>query len=75
MKWSLSRFSIVLVVCGVVLAMVRSTWACAVCYGDPNAPMVRGAQQGILAMLIITYAVLIGIGGMFAFVIFRARRR
>jgi len=36
--------------------------------------LIQGAQQGILTMLIITYALVIGFAAMFAFVVVRARR-
>jgi heme/copper-type cytochrome/quinol oxidase subunit 2 len=48
--------------------------ACPVCTGNPESPLTQGAHQGILAMLIITYSVLIGLFGMLAFVIVSARR-
>ena len=57
------------------LAAAPSARACAVCYGDPQSPLTHGAKQGILAMLIITYVVVIGLGAMFTFMIVRARKR
>jgi len=59
----------------VLLAAGPAVRACPVCTGNPESPLTHGAQQGILTMLIITYGVLIGLFGMLAFVIFRARRR
>lgn len=58
-----------------ILAAAPSARACAVCYGDPQSPLTHGAKQGILVMVIITYAVVIGLGTMFTFMIVRARKR
>lgn len=59
------------------LAMSPSAWACAVCFSNvgDQSPLARGAQKGIIVMLIVTYAVVIGLIAMFAFQIMRARRR
>ena len=58
-----------------VLATCPAVLACPVCTGNPESPLTQGAQQGILTMLVITYAVVIGLFGMLAFVIVCARRR
>ena len=57
-----------------VLDMAPQALACAVCYGDPQSPLTQGAKQGIVTMLIVTYAVLIGFAAMFCAVVVRARR-
>ena len=57
------------------LAACPAVRACPVCTGNPDSPLTHGAQQGILTMLVITYAVVIGLFGMLAFVIVCARRR
>ena len=56
------------------LAFPQAATACAVCFGDPASPLVHGAQRGILVMLLVTYGVVIGLLGMLAFIIVRARR-
>ena len=58
-----------------LLGMSPQALACAVCNGDPQSPLTHGAKQGILTMLIVTYAVLIGFGAMFCAVMVRSRRR
>jgi len=52
-----------------------SAWACAVCFGNPESPLIQGAQKGIVTMLIVTYLVVIGTVGMIGFTVIRARRR
>jgi len=47
--------------------------ACAVCWGDPESPLVRGAEAAILFMGAVTY-LLIG-GGVALFVVARRRAR
>ena len=57
---------------GVMLPeMVR---ACAVCYGDPESDMAKGAAAGVLALMGIVVSVLGGIAGVTIFWVRRARR-
>lgn len=58
-----------------VLGVAPQALACAVCYGDPQSPLTQGAKQGIVTMLIVTYALLLGFAAMFGVVMIRARRR
>ncbi len=74
MKSATSLLSIGCLACVLTLAPAPSARACAVCFGNPESPLTQGAQQGILTMLIITYALVIGFAAMFAFVVVRARR-
>ena len=67
------RAGLIVVLClGIFSA---SADACAVCNGDPESPLTHGAQQGVIVMLAVTYTLLIGLGGMFFFIMTRARRR
>jgi len=36
-------------------------FACAVCFGDPNSPMTKAAIAGVIVLVGVTTAVLIGI--------------
>ena len=47
------------------------TWACSVCFGDPNSPMIKGAQWGVLVLLGVVLSVL---GGMIVVIISWVRR-
>lgn len=55
------------------LAMLpfKQLMACAVCFGDPNSPMSRGALAGVWFLLGVVVLVLSSIVGM---IIFWARR-
>ena len=58
----------------VLLAAARPALACPVCFGNPNSAQTKGAQAGILALLIVTVAVLASIAGFF-FIYLRRRIR
>jgi hypothetical protein len=57
-----------------LLALPKLALACPVCFGNPNSAQTKGAQAGILAMLIVTVAMLSSIAGFF-FVYLRRRIR
>jgi hypothetical protein len=57
-----------------ILAPAKTALACPVCFGDPNSAQTRGAQAGILALLLVTIAMLASIAGFF-FVYLRRRIR
>ncbi len=48
--------------------------ACSVCAGDPESSMTQGAMRGVLALGIIVYGVLFGMGGLAITWFVRARR-
>lgn len=48
-----------------------SLWACAVCFGDPNSNLTKGAVAGVLFLLAVTAFVLTAVG----FTIFSWSRR
>ncbi len=48
--------------------------ACAVCYGDPESDMAKGAAAGVLVLMGIVVSVLVGIVGVTIFWVRRARR-
>jgi hypothetical protein len=58
----------------VVLASSAPAFACAVCMGDPQSKLVQGAASGILVMLGVTYALLLGFVGMAVAWFVRSRR-
>ena len=57
-----------------VLAAAPDALACAVCMGNRDSEMVRGAESGVLTLALITYALLMGFGGMIALWIVRSRK-
>ena len=58
----------------VILAIPRLALACPVCFGGPGSPQTRAAQTGILALLVVTVAMLGSIAGFF-FLYLRRRIR
>ncbi len=47
----------------------QAAWACAVCFGDPNSEMVRGAKAGVFVLMLVVYGVLftmVGVVGAWA---------
>lgn len=49
-------------------------FACAVCFGNPNSDMVKGAKAGVLVMLVVVYSVVLTILGIAGCWFVRARR-
>lgn len=63
---------------GLALALAVATHpriasACAVCMGDPSSPLVKSANTGVLFLLAVIGAVLVGFGGLFLYWGKRAR--
>jgi hypothetical protein len=56
----------------VLLAIPKLALACPVCFGNPNSPQTRAVQSGILALLVVTVAMLASIAGFF-FIYLRRR--
>lgn len=62
----------ILVLCSLLLlAATSNVWGCPVCYGDSDAPIMKGAEMSVIFMAITTY-VLIG-GGVAMFIMLRRR--
>jgi predicted transporter len=57
-----------------LLAMPRLAFACPVCFGNADSPQTKAAQAGILALLVVTVAMLVSIAGFF-FIYLRRRIR
>jgi hypothetical protein len=57
-----------------LLAAANPAFACPVCFGNPNSTQGKGAQAGILALLLVTVTMLVAFGGFF-FIYLRRRIR
>ena len=55
----------VIVLVLLALALAPEAWACAVCYGAPGDPMVKGVNNGIWVLLGLVGLVQIGFVAMF----------
>ena len=51
----------------------RLTWACPVCFGDPNSAMAIGATWGILLLFGVTAGMLSAFAGFFLYLMKRSR--
>ena len=54
-----------LLVLAFAVALAQPAWACAVCYGAPGDPLVKGANNGIMFLLAVVGFVQIGFVAMF----------
>ncbi|MEE9294293.1 MAG: hypothetical protein V3W34_04915 [Phycisphaerae bacterium] len=52
----------------------QTTWACAVCFGDPNSEMVRGAKAGVFVLMLVVYGVLFTMAGVVGAWALKARK-
>ena len=57
-----------------LLCSALPAWACAVCGGDPDSELVKGAEAGVLTMVVITYGLLFCFGAMVVACFVRSRR-
>jgi hypothetical protein len=57
----------------VLLGVPRMALACPVCFGNPNSAQTRGAQAGVLALLVVTIAILASFAGFFIYLRRRIR--
>ena len=57
-----------------LMAIPELALACPVCFGNANSVQTQAAQTGILALLVVTVAMLASIGGFF-FIYLRRRIR
>ena len=64
-----------LLAAGVLLMSNARAWACAVCQGDPDSELVKGAEAGVILLAVVTYGLLMGFAGFFVTCIVRARRQ
>ena len=67
---------IAIILTGLLLfAMVCSdARACSVCQGDPDSGLTKGAEAGVILMVIVTYGVLLSFVGIIAVWFVKARR-
>jgi hypothetical protein len=63
----------VLPVMAIALATPRMSWACPICFGDPNSQMAIGASWGILLLLGVTAGMLSAFAGFFLYLMKRSR--
>lgn len=71
----MSRFRHVIPAFSLLLAFAAAeVAACSVCQGNPDSQLVKGAQGGVLVMILTTYGVLLCMGVLAATWFVRHRR-
>lgn len=70
-----TRFASAWVLAAVSLGFADFAKACAVCFGDPDAPMARGAASGVLVLAALVYCVLLSFGCITLYWLVKAQRR
>lgn len=64
---------LIVVLLAVLLLGPQSAWACAVCYGESDAPMSRGLTWAVVVLAGMVGLVLVGVTGFFVHVSRRAK--
>ncbi len=60
---------------GILIACSASeVIACAVCQGNRDSQLVKGAESGVLTLVFVTYGLLLGMAGLCTMWALRARR-
>lgn len=67
------RFATLTALVAYLIAAVP-TQACSTCFGDPDSSIAKGATAGVFVLAIITYSVVMTLGGTVAFWCYRARK-
>ena len=74
MRRSIRSLMIPLVAVVAFLVTVDQAMACAVCFGDPDSAMAKGAVAGVLVLVGVVTFVLAGMVGTGLFWVHRSRR-
>ena len=69
-----ARLILAMLSAAVVLWAADAVQACAVCGGDPQSELTRGALSGVIVMVGVTYGLLMGFVALGATWVIRARR-
>ena len=69
-----TRFASAWVLAAVSLGFADFAKACAVCFGDPDAPMARGAASGVIVLAALIYCVLLSFGCITLYWVVKAQR-
>ncbi len=61
-----------LLICLAAISIAQPVIACSVCYGDPNSPMTKGVEAGVLVLLGVVGGVLMLVASLLLFWVRRA---
>ena len=70
---SRSRLLVLSLATVALLSIAASSFACPVCFGDSDDPIVKGVEASVLFMVGVTYFLLFG--GLTTFILLRRRAR
>ncbi len=70
--WSPVNMASTFLICLATVSSAQTALACSVCYGDPNSPMTKGVEAGVLVLLGVVGTVLFGLASLFLFWVRRA---
>ena len=59
--WSPVNMASTFLICLATISSAQTALACSVCYGDPNSPMTKGVEAGVLVLLGVVGTVLTGL--------------
>ncbi len=67
--WFLKKYKKIgfLALLGWLLIQPQTSWACSVCLGDPNSPMVKSVNSGVWFLLAVISSILVGFASLFLF--------
>ncbi len=71
-RWSPVNMASTFLICLATISSAQTALACSVCYGDPNSPMTKGVQAGVLVLLGVVGTVLFGLASLLLFWVRRA---
>ena len=49
--WSPVNMASTFLICLATVSIAQTALACSVCYGDPNSPLTKGVEAGVLVLL------------------------
>jgi len=67
-----ARIASVFLICLAAISSAQPVMACSVCYGDPNSPMTKGVEAGVLVLLGVVGTVLLLLASLLLFWMRRA---
>ncbi len=70
--WTPVKLASTIVICLAAISSAQSAIACSVCYGDPNSPMTKGVEAGVLVLLGCIGGVLLLLASLLLFWVRRA---
>ena len=71
---SVHKLATTFLICLAAISSAQAAMACSVCYGDPNSPMTKGVEAGVLVLLAFVGGVLLLLASLLLFWMRRAAK-